>query len=48
MVTRYACGHVGKVAGKKVKRFIRVAEIRRQPVEESKKQCPECKTEDAR
>jgi len=43
MITRYSCGHVGKQAGKKVKRFIRVAEIRRQAVEESPKPCPDCK-----
>ena len=48
MVTRYKCGHVGMTAGRKVKRFIRVAEIRRQPVEESAKQCPDCKREDER
>lgn len=43
MITRYTCGHVGRMAGRQVKRFIRVAEIRRQPVEESDKQCPDCK-----
>lgn len=46
MITRYACGHVGKMAGLKVKRFIRVAEVRKQPVEESAKVCPGCKHSD--
>jgi hypothetical protein len=45
VLTRYKCGHVGKQAGsKKIKRFIRVAEIRNRPVsEEPYKQCPSCK-----
>jgi hypothetical protein len=44
MLTRYKCGHIGKAAGsKKVKRWIRVAEIRGRPVEESEKMCPQCK-----
>jgi hypothetical protein len=43
MLTKYQCGHIGKTTGRKVKRFIRVAEIRNQTVEESSKQCPACK-----
>jgi len=43
MLTRYSCGHIGRTAGRKVKRFIRVAEIRKQVVEDSEKHCPACK-----
>lgn len=45
MLTRYKCGHVGKVTDQqaKAKAFIRVAEIRNRPVEESTKHCPDCK-----
>lgn len=43
MLTRYKCGHIGMTTGRKVKRFIRVAEIRKRPVEESVKHCPACK-----
>lgn len=43
MLTRYRCGHVGRMTTGKVKRFIRVAEIRKQVLEESDKHCPACK-----
>jgi hypothetical protein len=43
MLTRYSCGHVGTITTGKVKRFIRYSEIRKQPVEDSSKQCPNCK-----
>ena len=43
MLTRYSCGHIGKITGRKVKAFIRVAEIRGHPVEDSPKSCPDCK-----
>ena len=46
MLTRYRCGHVGRVTGKTVKGFIRVAEIKGQPVEDSSKMCPNCKGSD--
>ena len=47
MLTKYACGHIGFVAtGRTVKAFIRVAEIRRRPVEESEKHCPICRGSD--
>lgn len=42
-VTRYACGHVGRMTTKgKVPGFIRVAEIRDAKVWPSDKKCPEC------
>jgi hypothetical protein len=47
MITRYICGHVGTMTtpGKKMplKVFIRVAEIRGKPVEDSEKNCPDCR-----
>jgi hypothetical protein len=44
MLTRYACGDVGFVTkGRTIKAFIRVAEIRGKPVEESDKHCPICR-----
>jgi len=43
MLTLYSCGHVGFITSGKTKTFIRVAEIRRQPVEESDKHCPTCR-----
>ena len=52
MLTRYACGHIGRMnyqgmtTGKaRPKAFIRVAEIRDEKVEESSKQCPDCHKE---
>lgn len=46
MLQKYSCGHVGKTNDsyrKKAEAFIRVAEIRREPVEDVDKSCPECK-----
>jgi hypothetical protein len=43
MLTKYGCGHIGFVTAGKTKAFIRVAEIRRQVVEESPKHCPACR-----
>ena len=46
MVQKYNCGHVGRENDSyrsKVKAFIRVAEIRREQVEEIGKSCPDCK-----
>ena len=46
MVTKFKCGHVGKMTAGKVKAFIRVAEIRNHPVEDSNKMCPDCRQGD--
>jgi hypothetical protein len=45
MITLFkGCGHMGMMAeGKTVKAFIRVAETRGRKVEESPKQCPDCR-----
>jgi hypothetical protein len=43
-LTRYECGHVGKVVSSKKAGtvFIRVAEVRRQILVESSKKCGHC------
>ena len=41
-MTRFACGHIGFTTGRKVKGFIRVAELRGKVPEKSRKQCPDC------
>lgn len=46
MVTKFSCGHVGRENDStyaRAKEFIRVAEIRREQVEEADKPCPHCK-----
>jgi hypothetical protein len=45
-VYRFACGHVGRdseALHPKAQAFIRVAEIRGAPVEDSARNCPDCK-----
>jgi len=42
---KYACGHVGRqneAPNAKAQAFIRVAEARKNKVEESAKNCPDC------
>jgi len=44
---RYTCGHVGRINASYLARaeaFIRVAEIRRTPVENSDEKCPDCRS----
>lgn len=46
MVYRYSCGHVGRSSDSyraKAEAFIRVAEIRKEIVENVAKPCPDCK-----
>jgi hypothetical protein len=42
VLTRFSCGHVGTELGIKLKTFVRVAEIRRNPVEDDDRPCPDC------
>ena len=45
MLSKFRCGHVGRENDSpraKVRAFIRVAEIRRQVVEDVVKDCPDC------
>ena len=46
MLFNYRCGHIGKMAGRKVKRFIGVAEIRHESIEFVEIQCPNCEKEE--
>src|ERR1700761_1210701 len=46
VLTKYSCGHVGRTNSShraKAEAFIRVAEIRREVLEEADKPCPDCK-----
>ena len=55
MLYKFSCGHVGRDSEPPLKHerakttaFIRVAEIRKERVEEVAKSCPDCKTGAAR